>query len=603
VTRLDEARASASAGLKPIGSTKYVELSVECFWTRVRFPPPPPEFCKCLIKKKSNRIKGLKYAKTPVGATQLKENAVQTHVTRRGNMFIFRRRIPADLVAHYGRKEIQQALGTAIRQEADKLGRALSVQFDKQFDATRAKLQADANGKEHSTGSLPEIPTSTDKGQIPSANAELSAVGDVLALAARILTRLRQQREKAITDDKLEDFLHFQSSQMEWDKAALVGKADPLYPAWKHEAFLIARQQLLEPGRYPALSTAEKVQPATPAQAVPATASITLAELIPIWEKDKNLRDPKTAMKARLVVRRFTELVGPLPVHEITRKHCIDFRDALRDEGQSIANTNNYLARLSALFNVAHDRDFISQSPATRLTLKDGEKKRYPFDTPALLKIFTSSIYTHAERPKGGAGEAAHWLPLLALFTGARVEELAQLHPNDVRLESYDDSTGNRVSAWIIGITSAGEGQEVKNAGSVRIVPVHVELIRLGFVQFVDARRDKHRIFHELRTDITGRESGTWSKWFGRWLRKQCAVSDKGLVFHSFRYSFKDLCREVGIEEDVHDALTGHAGSNTVARAYSSGQYPLRPLVQGMQKFRLPAELQQVFSALPQYRA
>jgi hypothetical protein len=23
--------------------TKYVELVVECFWTRVRFPPPPPE--------------------------------------------------------------------------------------------------------------------------------------------------------------------------------------------------------------------------------------------------------------------------------------------------------------------------------------------------------------------------------------------------------------------------------------------------------------------------------------------------------------------------------------------------------------------------------
>jgi hypothetical protein len=22
--------------------TKYVELVVECFWTRVRFPPPPP---------------------------------------------------------------------------------------------------------------------------------------------------------------------------------------------------------------------------------------------------------------------------------------------------------------------------------------------------------------------------------------------------------------------------------------------------------------------------------------------------------------------------------------------------------------------------------
>jgi len=29
--------------IKSNGSAKYVELSVECFWTRVRFPPPPPD--------------------------------------------------------------------------------------------------------------------------------------------------------------------------------------------------------------------------------------------------------------------------------------------------------------------------------------------------------------------------------------------------------------------------------------------------------------------------------------------------------------------------------------------------------------------------------
>lgn len=28
--------------VKSNGSAKYVELSVECFWTRVRFPPSPP---------------------------------------------------------------------------------------------------------------------------------------------------------------------------------------------------------------------------------------------------------------------------------------------------------------------------------------------------------------------------------------------------------------------------------------------------------------------------------------------------------------------------------------------------------------------------------
>ena len=35
---------SASARLNSNDNTKYVELSVEDFWTRVRFPPPPPLF-------------------------------------------------------------------------------------------------------------------------------------------------------------------------------------------------------------------------------------------------------------------------------------------------------------------------------------------------------------------------------------------------------------------------------------------------------------------------------------------------------------------------------------------------------------------------------
>jgi hypothetical protein len=41
---------------------------------------------------------------------------------------------------------------------------------------------------------------------------------------------------------------------------ALKGDADLLYPAWKHEAYLIARQQFLEPGRYPPIHSHDQMQ-------------------------------------------------------------------------------------------------------------------------------------------------------------------------------------------------------------------------------------------------------------------------------------------------------------------------------------------------------
>lgn len=56
--------------------------------------------------------------------------------------------------------------------------------------------------------------------------------------------------------------------------------------------------------------------------------------------------------------------------------------------------------------------------------------------------IFASPLYTGARgakaRPEPGgflAFDACHWLPLLGHLTGARLEELAQLRPEDVMPE------------------------------------------------------------------------------------------------------------------------------------------------------------------------
>ena len=45
-------------------------------------------------------------------------------------------------------------------------------------------------------------------------------------------------------------------------------------------------------------------------------------------------------------------------------------------------------------------------------------------------------------------------------------------------------------------------------------------------------------------------------------------------------------CRHVGIEEAVHDALTGHTG-NSVSRKYGNEQYPLEPLFEAMERFEI----------------
>jgi hypothetical protein len=71
---------------------------------------------------------------------------------------------------------------------------------------------------------------------------------------------------------------------------------------------------------------------------------------------------------------------------------------------------------------------------------KRAKEARLPYDVDALKAVFGSAIYTKGERPNRGAGEAAYWLPLLALYTGARLGELGQLRPKDIVQEVYQDA-------------------------------------------------------------------------------------------------------------------------------------------------------------------
>lgn len=112
-------------------------------------------------------------------------------------------------------------------------------------------------------------------------------------------------------------------------------------------------------------------------------------------------------------------------------------------------------------------------------------------------------------------------------------------------------------------------------------------MIELGFIEHAKQAVGRARIFNELIPDPYGRESGNWSSWFNHYLRTKVGVSDPRMVFHGFRHTFKDAARNCEIEEAVSDALTGHSGGK-VGRKYGASNYPLRPLVEAINRYRIP---------------
>jgi integrase len=137
-----------------------------------------------------------------------------------------------------------------------------------------------------------------------------------------------------------------------------------------------------------------------------------------------------------------------------------------------------------------------------------------------------------------------------------------------------------------LSISDLGEGKSVKTASSRRPVPIHPELVRLGFLSYVDGRRvaGDERVFPLLRQNSYGRWTQNWSKWWRTYARGTVGITDPRKVFHSFRHTFIRACRECGIEEEQRIAITGHAGG-TVGRSYG-GAYPLPALAGAMKRLR-----------------
>ena len=314
------------------------------------------------------------------------------------------------------------------------------------------------------------------------------------------------------------------------------------------------------------------------------------------WKKSAN-PSPATVREFKYAIDRFIEMHGDIPVAKITRGQVRQFREALQEmptrrsgslrratlpeliewaknhpeaRKTSNATVNKLLGGVQAVSVWARDNGLISDDlrwsdPFANMRLPEEAPGREPWSTEDLRLLFSSRVFTEGSRPTGGAGEAAFWLPLLGLFTGARLGELAPLTAADVTMDEQSQ-------VWMITIREdAEQGRRLKTASSARVVPVHPELVRVGFLRFVDDAKPERgkdaRLFPLLTPGPKGGFAEAWSKWFGRYVS---TLGNKASVFHSFRHGFKDALRAGGVGEDVNDALTGHATFGTTGRRYGA---------------------------------
>lgn len=264
---------------------------------------------------------------------------------------------------------------------------------------------------------------------------------------------------------------------------------------------------------------------------------------------------------------------------EVTKGDIVAFKDAAL-EVNAPATVRKKVRLLSTVFAVAAANEKIAANPAEGVTVpkaKGQEKPRIPFAPEDVGQIFSHPVFTAGERPDELAGEAGFWMPLIALYSGARINEIGQLLTTDV---SHEAGT-------LCFFFTTGGDKKLKTKSSIRRIPVHPALIALGFADYCKSI-PQGRLFPLLAMGKNGHLTTAISKRLNK-LIKSTGVVGLRKSFHSFRHGFKDAARAAGVSREVHDALTGHS-DGSAGNTYGGDFYPLAPLVDAMSRitFDLP---------------
>ena len=540
---------------------------------------------------------------------------------RNGKWYV-RVRVPKDVVDIIGKVEISRSLFTSDRRLAESKYFAVRAELDRRFAAARRRppmltageakrmvLEHFSKGEraaveQHYNNFDPVTLEVIHEAEFEFGMASSGAEEEVMAGIC--------QEADGILIENGWPVRHSQDVLGETFKEADIDKSNPAYIAlctYVRRAWVERERRRL--ARLKGEDLAVSADPmfagiggsSRPVERVTVDRPAAAPTLTTIFEKWKAERKPpsKTVHEWGTAVRRFTEVCGDLRVDAITTVCVRDFKDALLDlpvvlkrdlRGKTVpqvlaatktqdasrlsaGTVNKQLTAVRTLLSWCASNGYVESNVAAKLSVsvpknKDGGRRPYSAEDMRALMVGLHE-YSNSEPSK-------FWLPLLAAFTGARLEELGQLSASDVcRRDGID----------YIDINADGDGKSLKTRSSRREVPLHPELVRCGFLNHVERRRAVGGgfLFPDLKPDQHGVLTGNFSKWWGHHARGR-GIDDHRKVFHSFRHGFKQACRAAGIGEEVHDALTGHSGGG-VGRSY--GSVPLDVTAGEIEKVRYGA--------------
>lgn len=351
--------------------------------------------------------------------------------------------------------------------------------------------------------------------------------------------------------------------------------------------------------------TASQELPEAPPGSVPAG---TLSEAVEAFFREHEKTAEWTAgtiQKRRAVLDLALEWFGPnAAMGGLGKKDAADFKAALlhlppnrsksrRLAGLSMreaiavpdiprisnATANAYLSVCKVFWEWAEAHGYASEVLFDGMKVgKKGHsvKERKPFTPAALEKTYSALTVPHSKHFK----KTSHrWATLIAMFSGARLNEVCQLQVRDlVQLDGI----------WVFDFTEEGDSNKrLKSSAARRRVPIHSRLIELGLLQYRDQReqRGDSRLFPDYTYSPKHGYGDKLSKWFNRTFTQDLGIKSDAHVFHGLRHTFATQLGQADVPTERIQFIVGHERQGVTHQVYMKEGYTLSQTSDAVERF------------------
>lgn len=346
-------------------------------------------------------------------------------------------------------------------------------------------------------------------------------------------------------------------------------------------------------------------QPSTPLHQA-TVPTITIEELAKRFIRERKLGEnwvPTTVMGKEEYLRLLTELFGKnrdistlapqdvtivkdtlvaLPKHRHKKQETKDkpLAEVLKLANLprlSVPSINKYLQTYNDFFGYAAQHGYMERNLFAGVTIKQnrhriqkGREDFTPEQVRTILEAVVDNSMVHARKPY------QKWGPLIGMYTGARLNEIAQVDLADIQRQD---------SIWFFDLNDEGDEKQLKTKASKRRVPIHRELIRLGLLDHVEALRKqgKQKLFYDLPNSVEHGRGRNLGRWFNEKLLPTLNLKTKELVFHSLRHTVVTQLVNAQVPDPLVKAIVGHSQQGVTYQNYFGG-HTLQVLNEAIQK-------------------